>query len=254
MSLTSIKASIRKRSRIATIVIAGTLLSATASLAVTASPASASVGQNPANCGSSTTWKDESFNVAGNTVLLELRHSYPCEAGWARLSLTHSVTPITVRLSAWNPGQPSQDGVPGTNYTYTVDATPGNQVCGGFQAWRIDAFGQSHYVGWFSGGCYSTGTPAPTYTETVGGPTHTWTDYSDAGGTEGAIIPTGQSVQVTCVVQGFRVTDGNTNWYRIASSPWDNAYYASADAFYNNGAVSGSLDGTPYVDPQVPAC
>jgi hypothetical protein len=96
--------------------------------------------------------------------------------------------------------------------------------------------------------------PKPTFTETVGGPTHTWSDYSDAGGTGGATIPTGQSVQVTCVVQGFKVADGNTNWYLIASSPWNNAYYASSDAFYNNGATSGSLDGTPYADPAVPAC
>jgi hypothetical protein len=93
-----------------------------------------------------------------------------------------------------------------------------------------------------------------TYTETVGGPTHTWTNYSNAGGTEGATVPTGQSVQVACVVQGFKVADGNTNWYRIASSPWNSAYYASADAFYNNGATSGSLNGTPYVDPKVAAC
>lgn len=98
--------------------------------------------------------------------------------------------------------------------------------------------------------------PAPpaTFTETVGGPTSTWTDYSDAGGIRGATIVTGQSVQVTCVVQGFRVADGNTNWYRIASSPWSNAYYASADAFYNDGATTGSLIGTPFVDPKVPAC
>jgi hypothetical protein len=96
--------------------------------------------------------------------------------------------------------------------------------------------------------------PAVTYTETVGGPTHTWTNYSNAGGAEGATIATHASVQVSCVVQGFRVADGNTNWYRIASSPWNNAYYASSDAFYNNGATSGSLDGTPYVDPKVPSC
>ena len=95
---------------------------------------------------------------------------------------------------------------------------------------------------------------ATTYTETVGGPTHTWTNYSNAGGTEGPTISTGTSVQVGCVVQGFKVADGNTNWYRIASSPWNNAYYASADAFYNNGATSGSLHGTPYVDPRVPSC
>lgn len=101
----------------------------------------------------------------------------------------------------------------------------------------------------------SSGTSAAgTFTETVGGPTATWTDYSDAGGTQGATIPSGQSVQVMCVVQGFKVADGNTNWYLIASSPWNSAYYASADAFYNNGATSGSLDGTLDVDPDVPAC
>jgi hypothetical protein len=96
--------------------------------------------------------------------------------------------------------------------------------------------------------------PPATYTETVGGPTHTWEDYSDAGGSEGPTIPTGESVQVACYVQGFKVADGNTYWYRIASSPWGGSYYASADAFYNNGATSGSLDGTPFVDPAVPAC
>jgi hypothetical protein len=59
---------------------------------------------------------------------------------------------------------------------------------------------------------------------------------------------------VTCVAHGFRVADGNTNWYQIASSPWNDNYYASSNAFYNNGSTSGSLDRTLYVDPAVPAC
>ncbi len=102
----------------------------------------------------------------------------------------------------------------------------------------------------------TTGTTAApqTYSETVGGNANTWTDYSDAGGTQGPTIPAYQTVQVTCAVQGFRVADGNTWWYRIASSPWDNNFYASADAFYNNGQTSGSLLGTPFVDPNVPVC
>jgi len=182
---------------------------------------------------------------------MELRHSYPCQAGWARMSLIRGNTNLKIIFSAWNPGQPSQYEVPGEPYTYTVNAAPGTQVCGGFHAWYMSDL---RYIGWFFAGCYSTGTPATTFTETVGGPTHTWTDYSDAGGNEGPTIPSGQSVQVTCVVQGFKVADGNTNWYQIASSPWNNSYYASADAFYNNGATSGSLVGTPYVDPNVPAC
>lgn len=97
--------------------------------------------------------------------------------------------------------------------------------------------------------------PSPgTHAETVGGPTATWTNYTNAGGSQGQTIATGQTVQISCVVTGFRVADGDTSWYRIAQSPWNNAYYASADAFYNNGSMSGSLHGTPFVDPAVPSC
>ena len=90
--------------------------------------------------------------------------------------------------------------------------------------------------------------------EPTGGVTNTWTDYSDAGGTQGPSIPSNDTVQVTCRVTGFAVADGNTWWYEIASSPWSNTYYASADAFYNNGATSGSLVGAPLVDTNVPVC
>jgi len=95
---------------------------------------------------------------------------------------------------------------------------------------------------------------ANTYAETVGGPAHSWTNYLNAGGVEGPTIPAYTTVQVSCVVTGFKVADGNTAWYRIASSPWNNRYYVSADAFYNNGATSGSLRGTPFVDPAVRRC
>ena len=102
-----------------------------------------------------------------------------------------------------------------------------------------------------------TASPAPqpsTYTEYAGGVAHTWTDYSDAGGTEGPSLPASTPIQIACKVVGFRVADGNTWWYRIAQSPWSNSYYVSADAFYNDGATSGSLHGTPFVDPSVPNC
>jgi len=62
------------------------------------------------------------------------------------------------------------------------------------------------------------------------------------------------AVQILCKVPGFAVADGNDWWYQIASSPWNNSYYVSADAFYNNGATSGSLVGTPFYDPAVPVC
>jgi RHS repeat-associated protein len=95
---------------------------------------------------------------------------------------------------------------------------------------------------------------APGYGETTGGEAHTWTNYSNAGGTQGPTIPGNATIQIECKVTGFRVADGNTWWYKIASSPWNGAYYVSADAFYNNGQTSGSLIGTPFVDPAVPNC
>ena len=114
----------------------------------------------------------------------------------------------------------------------------------------------SNHVMW--GGTTSPPPPPPpppqTYSETVGGDAHTWTNYSNAGGNQGPTIPAYQTVQIACKVTGFRVADGNTWWYRIASAPWSNTYYVSADAFYNNGATSGSLHGTPFVDPAVPDC
>jgi cell wall-associated NlpC family hydrolase len=96
--------------------------------------------------------------------------------------------------------------------------------------------------------------PRPTFPETTGSVVHTWTDYADAGGSEGPEIPSNATVQILCKVNGFTVADGNTWWYLIASSPWNGAYYGSADAFYNDGATSGSLLGTPFVDPSVPNC
>lgn len=96
--------------------------------------------------------------------------------------------------------------------------------------------------------------PTTTQAETVGGSTNTWTNYTNAGGVQGPTITSGRTVQISCKIQGFQVSDGDTWWYRIASDPWNDAYYASADAFYNNGQTTGSLHGTPLVDPSVPTC
>lgn len=96
--------------------------------------------------------------------------------------------------------------------------------------------------------------PPPSWNETVGGNANTWTNYTNAGGTQGPTIPARTTVQISCKVTGFRVQDGNTWWYRIHSSPWNDQFYVSADAFYNNGQTSGSLIGTPFVDPAVANC
>lgn len=91
-------------------------------------------------------------------------------------------------------------------------------------------------------------------TEVAGGPTHTWTDPCVAGGIQGQSIRAFEPVKVSCALRGFAVADGNPWWYRVASAPWSGEYFVSADAFYNNGKTSGSLSGTPFVDPAVPRC
>lgn len=75
---------------------------------------------------------------------------------------------------------------------------------------------------------------AGTYPETTGGsePSHTWTNYTNAGGEEGHTINVNETVQIACRVKGFKVEDGDEWWYLIAQSPWSYGYYVSADAFY----------------------
>ena len=90
--------------------------------------------------------------------------------------------------------------------------------------------------------------------EITGSTANTWSDYLNAGGNQGPEIGNGQTVSISCKVTGFTVSDGNTWWYQINSSPWNNNYYVSADPFYNNGATSGTLINTPFVDPNVPTC
>jgi hypothetical protein len=93
-----------------------------------------------------------------------------------------------------------------------------------------------------------------TFPETTGGETHTWTDYTTGGGEPGEVIPSRTTVAVRCRVEGLLLENGNAWWYRIASDPWSDGFYASADAFYNNGQTSGSLGPTPFVDESVPLC
>ena len=96
--------------------------------------------------------------------------------------------------------------------------------------------------------------PSGPVKETSGSNTNTWSNYRNAGGTQGATLDPQQTVEVSCRIVGFRVDDGNTWWYRIHSRPWNDRFYASADAFYNNGSTSGQLKGTPFFDPAVPRC
>jgi len=136
----------------------------------------------------------------------------------------------------------AQSGAGSVNIAYSCNTTES------ISAYVVDADGTHS-----STSSASATTAGCQYFETVGGVTSTFTNEMNESGT-GPTIAKYQTVQVTCRTTGMAVPDGNTWWYRIASSPWNNAYYASADAFYNDGATSGSLSGTPFFDPAVPVC
>ncbi len=55
-------------------------------------------------------------------------------------------------------------------------------------------------------------------------------------------------------MRGYVVQDGDPWWYRLESAPWNGHYYATSDAFYNNGDTSGSVINGIIVDEQVPLC
>ncbi len=156
-------------------------------------------------------------------------YTYSCDfasGGDASFTLTESTDPQT-----FDNGATCYDAVAGDKVWVTIGSVTSNAITVG-----------------------SGSTSTTTWAETAGGVAHTWTNYSDAGGTEGPSIAAYQTVQITCRTTGFRVADGNTWWYKIASSPWSNSYWVSADAFYNNGRTSGSLAGTPFYDPNVSVC
>ena len=158
-------------------------------------------------------------------------YTYSCDFG----SGGDQSFPITVSSDpqTFDNGATCYDGIAGDTVWVTIGSVQSNTI---------------------TVGSASPPPPPTTWSETVGGVAATWTNYLNAGGTEGASIAKYQTVQISCKISGFKVADGDTWWYRIASSPWNNAYYVSADPFYNDGATSGPLTGTPFFDPNVPNC
>jgi hypothetical protein len=159
--------------------------------------------------------------------------------------------PLCVKRSRWSPngyGPPGSAQAPAPYYSPPGRMGDGSPEDGGSPTAPAPATPSP------SAPAAPAPAPAPTWAETVGGAAHTWTNYTNAGGTEGPTISAYATVQIACKITGFRVQDGNTWWYRIAQAPWSNNYYVSADAFYNNGQTSGSLRGTPFVDANVADC
>ena len=89
--------------------------------------------------------------------------------------------------------------------------------------------------------------------ETPNHPVNTFTNYHNASGM-GPAIPAGQWVEVSCRVYDPTIASVNPDgwWYRIASSPWNNAYYSPANTFMNGDPYGGPY--THNTDFSVPVC
>lgn len=94
------------------------------------------------------------------------------------------------------------------------------------------------------------------WTEQSGrGGSPTFQDIANASG-PGPVIAPMTYVEVSCKVLPAKTIDTalpGGYWYRIASAPWNNAYYAAANTFWN-GDIPGRGPYTHHVDPGVPDC
>jgi hypothetical protein len=110
--------------------------------------------------------------------------------------------------------------------------------------------GSSQLPGAVSVGTLPAPAPAPAPTtsaqptwseqETPNHPVNTFTDYHNASGL-GIPISAGEWVQVSCKVYDPTIESVNPDgyWYRIASPPWNSAYYSPANTFMNGDPYGG---------------
>ena len=102
----------------------------------------------------------------------------------------------------------------------------------------------------------TTNPPPPRTYEEMGGNRSGSLTFEDTKGlAQGPnTIAFGQAVQVSCKVYDVTMpsADPDGYWYRIASSPWNNRYYAVANTF-TNGDPLGS-PGSTHTDFRVPDC
>ena len=104
------------------------------------------------------------------------------------------------------------------------------------------------------GGLTALPASAGTYAEQQGHRgANTFTNYHNASGM-GAKVPAAAWVDVTCKVYDPFITSVSPDgyWYRIASAPWNNQYYAAANTFMNGDPWSGPY--THNTDMAVPDC
>lgn len=124
----------------------------------------------------------------------------------------------------------------------------------GPEHWVVAGGVESNHVTWSTA---SAPPPPPQQTwseqETPNHPVNTFTNYHNASGM-GPAIAAGQWVQVSCKVYDPTIASVNPDgyWYRIASSPWNSAYYSPANTFMNGDPYGGPY--THNTDFAVPNC
>lgn len=127
--------------------------------------------------------------------------------------------------------------------------------------WAIAGGVESNHVAW-SAGAAPAPVPAPTpalaprtWPEQQGSlGANTFTNPYNASGM-GPKIPAMTWVDVSCKVYAPQIASANPDgyWYRIATPPWNNAYYAVANTFWN-GDIPGHKPYTHNTDFAVPNC
>jgi hypothetical protein len=182
---------------------------------------------------------------------------------WYAVTLTgfppSSSVPITCRDSV----------SPGGFLTFTMhtdiagdaQSTSGCYSGDGPEHWVTAPSAESAHISWGSGSTAPAPTPSPapapattwSEQETPNHPVNTFTNYHNASGM-GPAIASGQWVQVSCKVYDPTIASVNPDgyWYRIASSPWSNAYYSPANTFMNGDPYGGPY--THNTDFAVPNC
>jgi pimeloyl-ACP methyl ester carboxylesterase len=106
-----------------------------------------------------------------------------------------------------------------------------------------------------SGSAQQPPPPPQTWTEQQGSHgANTFANYHNASGV-GPRVDAMTYIQVSCKVYDPFIGSVNPDgyWYRIASSPWNNAYYVAANTFWN-GDVPGQPPYTHNTDGNVPNC
>ena len=187
---------------------------------------------------------------------LSLAISGSCTSAGGTLTSTSSgfTAGGTASLRAWYPDGSEYTNIVHTSRVHSDGSISWQWPCTGDPAGTYSTEAVDDQTGAGTGPVYFTigSPPSPpppqTYAEQEGHHgVNTFTDYHNASGM-GPAIGAGAWVQISCKMYDPTIASVNPDgyWYRIASPPWNNAYYSPANTFMNgdpwNGPYSHNTD------------